>query len=462
MHPSPEEDSRPFHHQHHGGHTATGLQSCQLRSRELSAPITQLPEHEEHRSDAALYSQSQNIESVISVPANIPNGSLSTDPSISNNHRQNNLPVNQPLAVPDTLSKPPSPITLYSGSKTNPNILLLSNSWIVFFSIWGTLSRLGFIAFTDFTGAPIGGGISKGNGVIWANFTGCVIIGFLIQDGKLFSLSGGPNQNNSPIHQTQLPPKIDKSSFPLYVGLATGYCGSLTSFSSYMVQSFYYLSNNHPAYPHTQKGFSVLSFLAYIILTISLSVSGFQIGTHIASSSHSFLPAIPRRALIFLDKLIIPVAILSWIGAILMAIFIKKWRGDALFACVFSPVGALLRFWISRHGNPVDKRFPVGTFIVNMLGTAVLAGVTVGQYGHYWPGARHGIVGCQVLKGIGDGFCGCLTTVSTWIAEIVGLKLKYAYSYALITVIVGILLMIVILGSFTWSHGLDGINIRGC
>ena len=62
-------------------------------------------------------------------------------------------------------------------------------------------------------------------------------------------------------------------------------------------------------------------------------------------------------------------------------------------------------------------------------------------------------MGCQILQGVQDGFCGCLTTVSTWVGEINGLRRRSAYLYALASVLSGLGLMVVIMGSVRWSVG---------
>ncbi|KAF8469224.1 CrcB-like protein-domain-containing protein [Kalaharituber pfeilii] len=353
--------------------------------------------------------------------------------------------------------------------KSKLYLQLTTNCWLIFFSIWGTLARLGFTGITRYPGAVISGGQSGGSGVIWANFTGCVVIGFLIEDLKLFGLrkTGKEFERdintvptlNDPEPQVNMilrSPVIDKSSTPLYVGLTTGFCGSFTSFSSFMLQSFLYLSNTLPSYTHSQKGFAILSFLGYIVVTVALSMSGLQFGAHLAMATQDHFPSIPNWLIRALDRTALFWAIGIWAGSIVMAAFVEKWRGEALFACVFSPLGVLGRYWASKFLNPRTKQFPLGTFWVNIVGTIVLAAVTVGEYSHDWSKVYGDSLGCQLLTGVGDGFCGCLTTVSTWAVELRTLRRRHSYIYAFATLAAGTIIMTVILGSYAWSH--SGLN----
>jgi CrcB protein len=91
-------------------------------------------------------------------------------------------------------------------------------------------------------------------------------------------------------------------------------------------------------------------------------------------------------------------------------------------------VGAPLRYITDRllQGRH-DSRFPWGTFMANMIGSAVLGFV-------YALPASHSV---QLL--IGTGFCGALTTYSTFSYETLMLVKSGARTMALLNVIASVL-----------------------
>ncbi|MCJ1453884.1 hypothetical protein MMC28_004233 [Mycoblastus sanguinarius] len=359
-------------------------------------------------------------------------------------------------------------------------------SYLVFFSILGTLARLGLQALTFYPGAPVQ------TGLLWANVSGSFIMGFLSEDRKLFQEEWGSPKHSERHDEEkgnskQRSPSTGqrhasvKKTIPLYIGLATGFCGSFTSFSSFMRDCYFALSNalpvpiNHPSSApisetidvHRNPGYSFMAVLAVLIVTIGLSLGALQLGAHLALALEPITPSIPfffARKIV--DRSFVVLAWGCWLGAIFMAIWPpdrpggsvgdaswtqETWRGQALFALVFAPPGCLLRFYVSLHLNGRIKAFPLGTYAVNIFGTAMeamfldLQRVPVG-----------GMIGCQVLQGMSDGFCGCLTTVSTWVAELTGLRLRHAYFYGLMSVGVALGMMVVIMGSLQWTDGFKG------
>ncbi|RSL95951.1 hypothetical protein CEP52_011777 [Fusarium oligoseptatum] len=121
---------------------------------------------------------------------------------------------------------------------------LYTHSYLIFFAILGTLARLGLTALTRYPGTPV---IFN---TIWANFTGSAVMGFLAEDRKLFRNEWGNATYDEAIKQAKQKRKDEedgssssqqkdvdlkaakkahlamKKTIPLYIGLATGFCGS--------------------------------------------------------------------------------------------------------------------------------------------------------------------------------------------------------------------------------------------
>lgn len=366
----------------------------------------------------------------------------------------------------------------------NPKRILFEIStigYLIVFSIFGTLGRLGLQAITFYPGAPVV------FGVIWCNFAGSLILGFLVEDRMLFrhicpthkQFTTATKDNQ---HMVERRRDIDyvgarkahnaaKKVTPLYIGLATGFCGSFTSFSSFIRDAYLALSNRLPMpVNHTYNssdgdnineavsrngGYSFMAVLAVLILTVSLSIGGLIFGAHLAIGVEKFTPRISKSATErIMNHLAMPLALALWLGAIFLTIFPPEhyWRGRATFSLVFAPLGVLTRFYISLFLNSKFVTFPLGTFTANIFGTAVL--------GMCWD-LQHvpvgGVVGCQVLQGIMDGYCGCVTTVSTWVDELVGLRRYHAYRYGLISVLVALAILVVIMGGLQWTRGFSEI-----
>ena len=357
-------------------------------------------------------------------------------------------------------------------------------SYLILFSILGTLARLGLQALTFYPGAPVA------TGVLWANVAGSFIMGFLAQDRRLFGgRKGAPTPSTSPLppsqpqrNQNQTPAletsqeshSSTKKTIPLYIGLSTGFCGSLTSFSSFIRDAFLALTNALPvpilhssassSIVHRNGGYSFMAFLAVIITTVALSTSALVVGAQLAVAVERYTPSITyplTRG--FLDRATVFLAWGSWLGTIILAIWppdrptdarkSEHWRGAALFAIVLAPLGCLSRFYISLMLNSKIKSFPLGTFVVNMLGTAL--------QGMFWDlqhssgSVQGGVAGCQVLQGMMDGFCGAATTVSTWVGELNGLRRGHAWVYGGVSVVVGMGIVIGIMGGLLWGKGWD-------
>ncbi|KUI65652.1 hypothetical protein VM1G_00343 [Cytospora mali] len=347
-------------------------------------------------------------------------------------------------------------------------------SYLILFSFFGTLARLGLQWLTDYAGAPVFPSV-------WFNFGGCVVMGFLSEDRKLFrhgwgtptheqqtkkakqdEEAGGSGSDRAAVDLTAAKKAhlATKKTIPLYIGLATGFCGSFTSFSSF-IRDAYLAASNDLTYGSTTTaprngGYSFMALLAVIIITVTASLSGLFTGAHLAIALEPVTPSLPYLTTRKLaDRLAVFLACGCWVGAILLAAIppADYWRGAATFALVFAPVGCLARFYASMWLNGLNPAFPLGTFAINVFGTAVL--------GMGWD-LQHvpigGVIGCQVLQGVEDGFCGCLTTVSTWVSELAALRRRHAWIYGGASVVASFAVMVAIMGGLRWSDGFEALK----
>ncbi|KAK4044674.1 tRNA synthetases class I (M)-domain-containing protein [Parachaetomium inaequale] len=342
---------------------------------------------------------------------------------------------------------------------------LYTVSYLILFSILGTLARLGLQALTTYPGTPI---IFAS---IWPNFAGSLAMGFLSEDRMLFreaeaqARSTSTDEENANGDAAKKAHAALKKTIPLYIGLATGFCGSLTSFSAFMRDTFLALSNDLPTTTtspshHSPRngGYSFLALVSIPLITLSLSLSALFLGAHLAIAFSPFTPALPRGALrTLLDRTAVLLGWGCWLGAVLLSILPpaghSAWRGQVTFALVFAPLGCLARFFVSLWLNGKVAGFPVGTFVVNVAGTGVLA--LAWDLAHSGAAGGGAVVGCQVLAGVQDGFCGCLTTVSTWVSELAALRRRHAYVYGGASVLGGLAVVVAVMGGLRWSGGFE-------
>ncbi|GLA56044.1 hypothetical protein AnigIFM63604_004102 [Aspergillus niger] len=300
-------------------------------------------------------------------------------------------------------------------------------SYLIIFSIIGTLLRLVIESPTFYPGTPVN------TRVLWANFGGSMIMGFLSGDQKLFHFESVQSTvlghvRGDPLRRAAHL-KAHKKTVPLFIGLTTGFCGSLTSFSTFMRDVFLAFSNNLavPSDPYSQVslftsssaelrtpngGFSFMALVAILFTEISLSLAGFVLGADIAIALGRWTPSLPQT-------------------------------------------------WLRKYLNPLTLNnriagFPLGTFVVNTGGTMLLGMAFTLQHAPANPSrlGMGGLTSCEVLQGIMDGFCGCLTTVSTWVLELSDLRRQQAYAYGGVSVAVALCFLVLEIGSLRWTEGL--------
>ena len=354
---------------------------------------------------------------------------------------------------------------------------LYTISYLIFFSILGTLARLGVEAINRYPQAPFP------SVVLWANVGGSLFMGFLAEDRRLFRQEWGTSSKKWSFHDLSKSESEDaeklqkansahgkvKKTIPLFIGLSVGFCGSFTSFSSFIRDAFLALTNdlsspsttspfNSTAHSASRNGgYSFEATLAILIIEVACSLCALNLGAHIALLTDPLTPTLPFKLIRrLLDPLIVFLSFGCWLGAIFLTIFPPSnfWRGRAAFSLVFAPPGCLLRFYASKNLNARIPSFPLGTFFVNVFGTAVLGMSYDLQHTRSIAAMPNGsVVACQVLEGIMEGFCGCATTVSTWVAELTTLRRRHAYIYGMSSMAIALGFLVVIMGSVGWTSG---------
>ncbi|KAI0091990.1 CrcB-like protein-domain-containing protein [Irpex rosettiformis] len=339
-------------------------------------------------------------------------------------------PLHQPLRVSNELERttsiedarslssidrPPSedeipPAKVYHPY--SPHVLAL----LIPASIFGTLARVGLLALTTYDGRAI-------FPLAWVQATGCFFMGIGLG----------------------LKEPIGQFYGPLYTALTTGFCGSLTTFSSWQLDIFDSWLN--PTHANRDWFRDVLDGLAKTVFTLAISLTSVRFGAHVASIVRPFIPWLPppSRAV---RNIITGLSVLVYAGAFPAYFRMSpSFRHQATAAILFSFPGTLSRYLLSINLNPTVKLFPIGTFTANTFGTALIGAFHVLQSTRTPPSPN----GCAVLQGMIDGYCGCLTTVSTFATEVAVLSPKKAWIYVVLSWVTCQLLLLVILGSSYWA-----------
>jgi protein CrcB len=187
--------------------------------------------------------------------------------------------------------------------------------------------------------------------------------------------------------------------------------------------------------------------LGKTVFTYSLSLASVSFGYNIANVLAPHLPTFkfPSKPVRYTWS----VLAVCMYAAVFPAYFqmSPRIRHSATAALLFAFPGALTRYVLSIYLNQRTKAMPLGTLSANLLGTALLGAFHVIQSlpNPVSSGA------CSIMQGLGDGYCGCLTTISTFAAELREMEWVKAVCYAIISWGVGQLLLLVILGPSMWA-----------
>jgi CrcB protein len=178
-----------------------------------------------------------------------------------------------------------------------------------------------------------------------------------------------------------------------------------------------------------------------------VSLASLLFGAHIASNLAPRVAALPPPGRVVRHGLTV-LSVLMF-AATFPAYFrlSPAFRYQATAALMFAYPGTLTRYVLSLQLNPLKSPIPLGTFTANALGTALLGAFHALQRTN----SPVSVTACALLQGLSDGYCGCLTTVSTFAAEIHAMKDRKAWLYVAVSWGAGQVLLLLILRPAYWT-----------
>ncbi|XP_062205377.1 fluoride export protein 1 [Phragmites australis] len=247
----------------------------------------------------------------------------------------------------------------------------------------------------------------------------------------------------------------------LIVGISTGYMGSLTTFSGWNQKMVALSSKGHWVYAVAGV------VLGMFIVNESITV-GVETGERLRSLILKYVREkssigkkcdwehwrVDTRTKQFVLQSVMMILMSSiWVLSIVLAVVKVRSLADGAvlwLGCSVAPPGVWLRWYLARlNGQGIGKQrslkwLPIGTLAANVLAAGIMAALAVTSK------AVHTERSATILSGIQLGFLGCLSTVSTFVAEVYTMRrsgqIARAFTYAAST-----FLLSFVLGTLVYS-----------
>ncbi|EPS62758.1 hypothetical protein M569_12033, partial [Genlisea aurea] len=214
---------------------------------------------------------------------------------------------------------------------------------------------------------------------------------------------------------------ISEISDQLAIGLTTGFLGSLTTFSGWN-QSALILSSEG------QWSFAVLCMLVGFMLAVSSIILGvwtarafkFRVSNRRPSKLLTSWNKLNRLVTFSLTLLILLVLLWGAFAALTGMRLTKGNDGELYVGCLAGPFGVVLRWYLARlNGLGLGRRgrlkwVPFGTLAANVLAASAMAALAAAIEREAAGMRTFG----TVAGGLQLGLMGCLSTVSTLMAEV--------------------------------------------
>eukprot|EP00924_Labyrinthula_sp_SR-Ha-C_P006945 snap_masked-scaffold_8-processed-gene-5.31-mRNA-1 protein AED:0.39 eAED:0.39 QI:0/0/0/0.5/1/1/2/0/367 len=215
----------------------------------------------------------------------------------------------------------------------------------------------------------------------------------------------------------------------LSLGISTGFCGSLTTLSGLLNEAGQFILLDEVEEKDNCTDFFKISKQEISFRTVEnifngfcVSFAGWFLGKHLENKISTSFEGFSRKNGNEEVKSEVPqtiiVSFLSLNSTIVVLLvldlsyknFLSKTVLEFLFSLLFAPFGALTRYVLGRLNRP-EEAIKKGTLAANVLGCFLIAVFTALSFEENKRNVN------SLFIGFMDGFCGSLTTVSTFVSE---------------------------------------------
>lgn len=322
---------------------------------------------------------------------------------------------------------------------------------VISFSVPGNLSRTSLQSLTNYNNSYIN---YSGGTVVWVNFAAC------------FVMSWCNNSVNFWSHILENSTKTNMKQLALHTGITSGFCGSFSTFSSSMIEIFF-KTIDIVQKPLPNDGYRVMEFFSSSITSFALPFFGHVLGRQFALFFDTFIVPYITKYLTYRNCRIFElICVIFGIGSLIANLVLTCtlsvnyfYKESYSFAILMGAFGALLRFKLSIYNGRFFKSwFPTGTLMANILGCLLIAILYLLILGMINSNTSTLLINNDVhqfiLKGFASGFCGSLTTMSSFVNELYNLDhpfLQHIYFWA--TFVPCFIIILLIDGSYAWVKG---------
>ncbi|CAN1175435.1 Fluoride export protein 1 [Linum perenne] len=252
---------------------------------------------------------------------------------------------------------------------------------------------------------------------------------------------------------------ISRVSDHLAIGLSTGYLGSVTTFSGWNQKMLDLVV--HGKWVYAISGFLLGLFLAAYSIKLGVGTAKcFQLLLQTLNTKHNssskWTVNTFSRHLTVMTVLVLMLGLLWTVsGTLLRKEFDSSTDAQLWIACIVAAPGVWIRWFLARlNGRGLGKSgvlkwVPFGTLTANVSAACIMAALATVK-------KEVDTKNCDTIAtGVQFGFLGCLSTVSTFMAEYNAMEESInpwrAYVYGLVTILASFTLGIVIYAVPAWS-----------